>query len=423
MNKLDSELVLGELVAQGFEIAPAEDEADVVLYNTCSVRAHAEQRVYSRMGRLKFLKKRRPEIIIGLIGCMARSEQKEIFRRLPHIDLAVGPGEFNRIGGLIEDAASARKPILAVDDGIFEYHRRPVPDKTRFQAYLSIMRGCDNFCSYCVVPYTRGRERSRPMETIVDEAKRLVDAGVKEITLLGQNVSSYGKGLPEDASLAALLRRLDGMAGLERIRFVTSHPKDMSDDLLRVTAECPSVCEYLHMPAQSGSDGILKAMRRGYTRAAYEELIAKARAIVPGVEITSDFIVGFPGETNEDFNQTLDLVENAGFLNTFVFKYSPRPRTRAAKLEDDVPDEVKRERNNALLGAQKKVAARRQRAWIGKTVEVLAEGPSKRDKSRFTGRTRQNHIVVFPAEKGLSGRSVSVRIVRSTPLTLYGETV
>jgi len=422
MNKLDAELALSALRRAGYEEAATPDEADVVLYNTCSVRAHAEERVYSNVGKLKSLKRREPRLIIGILGCMAQKDGEKIFERLPHVDLVCGTREFPRIAELIEEARRADR-VLACSEAAAVSEAREIsvrPDRRR--AFLGIMRGCDNYCAYCVVPYVRGPEISRPITEVVDEAHRLADDGCREITLLGQNVNSYGKSFdPPAHALADLLARLDRIAGLARVRFVTSHPKDMSREILEAVRDLPAVCEHLHMPAQSGSDRVLAAMNRSYTARGYRDLVALARELVPGIAIASDFIVGFPGETEAEFDETAALVRDLRFQNSFVFKYSTRPGTAAAKLADDVPWEEKRRRNLALLEIQSAVQLEENRKFIGQEVEVLVEGRSHRDASRLTGRLRTNQIVVFEGPEALAGELVRVRVESATPLTLAGS--
>jgi tRNA-2-methylthio-N6-dimethylallyladenosine synthase len=421
MNKLDAELALSALHRAGYREVNAPEEADVVLYNTCSVREHAEERVYSNVGKLKHLKKRRPDVIIGILGCMAQKDRDTIFERLPHVDLVCGTREFPRIAELVEEARG--KPhLLACREDIPVQEERDISVRpNRFQAFLTIMRGCDNYCAYCVVPYVRGHETSRPAEEIMEEARRLADDGVVEITLLGQNVNSYGNSFGKRGALVELLAGLNDLPGVERIRFVTSHPKDMSREILQAVGDLPRVCEHLHMPAQSGSDRVLRAMNRKYTSSQYRDLIAMAREIVPGIAIASDFIVGFPGETEEEYQQTASLIRDLCFQNSFIFKYSPRPGTAAAKLPDDVPWEVKRRRNVELLEIQGAINLEENRKFIGRDVEVLVEGASKRDPRRLTGRARTNHIVVFEADPDLAGRLVTVRVESATHLTLAGK--
>ena len=461
MNKLDSETAAEGLLRAGFEFADGVDDADVVLFNTCSVRGHAEERVYSRIGALKCAKQRRPQLVIGVMGCMAQKDGPLIFRRAPLVDIVCGPRHEADLAALIAEARSGFR-VLALDAGrtarvpgtplpqdiarnlhVIDQpacrdapvgrlgdvppagHLEDVPParlyananvrQSPFQAFVAIMLGCNNFCSYCVVPYVRGPEESRPPDDVAAEVERLAQSGSREITLLGQNVDSYQFGLPH------LLRRIHDTPGLDRIRFVTSHPKDVSDDLLATMAELPKVCRHLHAPAQSGSNSILHAMNRRYTREHYLGMIERARRIVPGIEIASDFIVGFPGETEDDFQQTADLVRRAEFNQCFIFKYSPRPGTKAAEMPDDVPEAVKKRRNNELLAVQGEISTRRNTQKVGRVMAVLVEGPSKTDACKLSGRTGGNDIAVFAGPASLVGTIVNVRITGSTPLTLFGE--
>ena len=436
MNKLDSELMLGLLEEAGYESCAEADAADLILFNTCSVRKHAEDRVYSRLGALKRLKESRPDLVIGVLGCMAQKEREKLFDAAPHIDLVCGTHEFARLPQLVEAVRDGHVRQLAVDEtgelGPLFVLRRPRPNAC--QAFVSVMRGCDNFCSYCVVPFVRGREASRPADEIVDEVKRLVDAGVVEVTLLGQNVSSYGKDL-KDMNLAKLLHRVSAVEGLGRLRFITSHPAQMSVDVLKAMRDLPNVMEYLHMPAQSGSTTVLERMNRGYTREQYTDLVEKAHQVVPGIAVASDFIVGFPGETEDDFNESVTLIERCRFSGSFIFKYSPRPGTKAAEFEDDVPMDVKRRRNQELLAVQERISTEENAKFVGRTVEVLVEGPSKTNPNRLMGRARDHRIVIIDtagsnknkrATAGLTSRVAAgmitaIRITDSTPLALYGE--
>ena len=422
MNKLDAELVLSALQRIGYKQCDDVNNADLILYLTCSVRRHAEQRVYSNVGKLKFLKRRKPDLIIGILGCMAQKDRNGIFRRLPHVDIVCGTREFPRIAELVEEAQIHRRRVLACGTKLEVSAERDASCRpNRFQAYVSIMRGCDNYCAYCIVPYVRGREISRPAHEIVEEVTRLVDDGCREITLLGQNVNAYGKFSGKRGALPELLEQLDGIPGLARLRFVTSHPKDTSRAVLEAVRDLPSVCEHLHIPAQSGSDRILAAMSRRYTAQQYRDLVSLARELVPGIGILSDFIVGFPGETEKDFEETAALLRDLRFQNCFVFKYSPRPGTRAARLVDDVPWEEKKRRNVALLAIQSGINAEANAGFVGKEVELLVEGVSKRDPNRLTGRLRTNHIVAFEGAPELAGELVRVKITSCTPLTLAGE--
>ena len=437
MNKLDSETACEMLLRAGFELADGPDSADVILFNTCSVRRHAEERVYSRIGALKWAKRRRPHLVIGVLGCMAQKDGEQVFRRAPLVDIVCGPRHEADLAELITEARNGRR-VLALDNGriarepagksprasadvlVVDHTPQPYGERngsTRpspFQAFTAIMLGCDNFCSYCVVPYVRGREESRPPDDVAAEVERLVQSGAREITLLGQNVNSYAFGLPQ------LLRRIHDTPGLERIRFVTSHPKDVSDELLAAMAELPKVCKHLHAPAQSGSTRILQLMNRRYTREHYLDMIDRARRIVPGIEIASDFIVGFPTENDEEFMETVDLVRRAEFNQCFIFKYSPRPGTKAAEMRDDVPEGVKKQRNAELLTVQEEVSTRRNREKLGRLMPVLVEGPSKNDPGKLASRTGGNDIVVFAGPESMAGSIVNVRITGSTALTLFG---
>ena len=345
MNKLDTELSIGSLAKKGYSFAEEEKDADVILLNTCSVREKAEHKVYSQLGSLRDQKEKNPELILGVLGCMAQNEGDKIFKRMPHVNLVCGTRMFSRLPELLDEISAGNKRILAIDeDGEVNFDRLVTQRQNRYSAFVSIMRGCDNYCSYCIVPYVRGREFSRSVTEIVDEVKKLADDGCKEVTLLGQNVNSYGKGLSGKVTLATLLRELDPIGGIERIHFITSHPRDMTKEIIEAVGELPGVCEYLHMPAQSGSDRILKKMKRQYTSAHYRELVDMAKSIVPGIKIASDFIVGFPGETEEDFQATLKLAKEVDWKVAFVARYSPRPGTAGWRLfEDDIsPAEKKR---------------------------------------------------------------------------------
>ena len=420
MNRLDSEMVCSALRKAGYRIVVDYEEADVILVNTCSVRDHAEQRVFSNVGAMKRLKEKRPNLRIGILGCMAQRHGESILRRAPHVDLICGPNRLSHIAELLEQAEDG--PVVAVDltsDG--EIERSPSDRPTRHSAFVAVSRGCDNFCSYCVVPHLRGQEISRTPDDIVDEVRRLVGDGCKEVTLLGQNVDTYGKGLTPQVTLADLLYRLSPMAGLKRLRFVTSHPRFISHDLLQAMRDLPSVCEHLHMPAQSGSNRILAAMNRGCTREQYLEVVAMAREVVPGIAIAGDFIVGFPGETDEDFGDTARLMSEVRFQNCFIFKYSAREGTAAADLPDDVSDSAKRERNHALLTLQAQISREENARFAGRTAEALADGPSKSNPARLSGRLRTNHIVVFNGERCLSGELVKVVVEETTALTLFGR--
>jgi len=423
MNKLDSELLAAKLMAAGYKMTERADEADIVLYNTCSVRAHAEDRVFSHLGSYRQRASRDDGFVVGVLGCMAQRLGEQILDRFDFVRLVCGTGEFLNVPEHLERSVREGRAVVALDGRQPAGCRRDVKVRPeRHRAFVSIMRGCDRFCSYCIVPYVRGREVSRAPLQIVEEVKRLCDDGVREVTLLGQNVTGYGKGLSgRDASLAALLELLDSVPGLERVRFITAHPADLTEELFCAVAGLPKVCEHIHMPAQSGSNSVLKRMNRGYSSERYRELVARARDVVPGVQIASDFIVGFPGESEDDFIQTLAMVQEVGFQQSFIFKYSPRPGTKAAQWTDDVPERDKRDRHRRLLAAQQQVDTRRRKAMVGARVEVMVDGASKTDRSKVSGRTRQNDIVVFDGTEELHGRLCVVEIVDATALTLFGR--
>ncbi len=426
MNELDSELVTSQLGALGYRFTPDADEAGVILYNTCSVREQAEQKVWSRLGLLKSRKSRQPDLLLGVLGCMAERDGRDLLRKFPHVDLLCGPGELDKLPLLLRNASATAEPAVALqgntsrrsatlaaaEDSLerLDLSRSFSPGDQRAggrSAYVRITRGCNKFCTYCVVPFTRGAEMHRPPDTIVEECRMLVERGVVEITLLGQTVNHYrfehdaavmvgGVAQPQKGrsftgghdrdplaggrvtTFADLLRRLhDEVPDLRRLRFVTSYPRDFGNDVLEVIRDCPRICRYIHVPVQSGSNRILEAMNRGYTVEEYCDFIERIRAYLPGATIASDVIVGFPGETEEDFEATVELMRWVRFKNCFVFKYSPRPGTPAYdRLPDDVPDEVKRRRNNALLAVQGAISQEIHAAHIGRTVEVFVEGMS-----------------------------------------------
>ena len=446
MNMLDSELVVAALRNEGYELTNSSRDADVVLFNTCSVRQHAEDKIYSALGRLKYAKTKHPEKVIGVLGCMAQKDQGLIFKRAPYVDLIVGPGQLHQVPQLIEDQSVERRQRMEVSldrkEGSrttvaesFESYdplRDPAMRPTPHQAFVRIMIGCDKFCTYCIVPAVRGPEQSRDPAHIEAEVRRLAAEGCVEVTLLGQTVNSYRYKAGEKTwRLSDLLERLHNVEGIERLRFVTNFPKDMTDDLLIAVRDLPKCCEYLHVPAQSGSDRMLRAMKRGYTVDEYREMHARIRQTIPDAAVTSDFIVGFCGETEEDFVASVALVEECRFKNSFIFKYSERPGTKAFdRMPDDVPDEVKRRRNNELLAVQKRICEEDNQTFIGRTMEVLVEGLSKEaaktdDGSahivQLSARTKCDRIVVFSGTRRQIGRILPVVIYDASPYTLFGE--
>ncbi len=470
MNVLDSDLVLNQLRARGYESTESRDEADVILYNTCSVREHAEQKVWSRLGEMKDWKQTRPDLVIGVIGCMAERDGANLFQRFPQVDLLCGPGELDKLAVMVDNAAittspgsQSRQSALmganvrrsstreAAEDNLelLDLSRSFSPDENLAQAYVRITRGCDKFCTYCVVPYTRGPEVHRPPQNIIDEVKRLADAGVREVTLLGQTINHY-RHVGTDGRTTTFGQLLysihEAVPHLPRLRFVTSYPRDFDDEAMMAMRDCDRICRYLHAPAQHGSDRILKMMNRGYTVGQYRDFAARARAFMPDVSIAGDFIVGFPTETEAEFQTCVDLVRECRFKNSFIFKYSPRPGTLAIdRFADDIPDDVKRRRNNELLSAQAEVCEQNNLEMVGKTIEVMVEGQSKLMSRRaisngnvelgwerpgrssapatitqLTGRTRGDQIVVFDGDQSLIGQLIDVQITRGKALTLFG---
>jgi tRNA-2-methylthio-N6-dimethylallyladenosine synthase len=447
MNVLDSELVVAALRRQGWEMATASGEADAVFYNTCSVRQHAEDKVYSALGRIRSVKAKRPDVVVGVLGCMAQKDQELVRKRAPWVDLVVGPGQLHQVPALVEEVLAGGGPRIEVSldrkagsrDAIarsfesYDPDRDPAMRPTPFQAFIRTQTGCDKFCAFCVVPHVRGPEQARAPDTIVAEARKLVAEGCREITLIGQTVNSYRwSDGGRTTRLADLLVLLDAIDGLDRIKFVTNYPRDMTDDLIAAVRDLPKVCRYLHVPAQHGSDAVLTRMKRGYTIGEYMEMFGRIRAALPEAAVTSDFIVGYCGETEAEFQTTLDLVRTAGFKNSFIFKYSPRPGTKAFdRLPDDVPEEVKKERNRLLLEAQEEVSLAGNRRFVGTRHQVLVEGLSTRDEKRavepgpdgvaqLTGRTMCDRIVVFDAPTRLVGRLVDVDILAAGAWSLSG---
>ncbi|MCK5564835.1 MAG: tRNA (N6-isopentenyl adenosine(37)-C2)-methylthiotransferase MiaB [Planctomycetes bacterium] len=445
MNKLDSSLVSNALKDKGYELTDQSENADIVLINTCSVRDNAENRVVSHLGHLKYLKKTNPTLIVGVIGCMAQRLGVELLAH-PAVDIVAGPAQIAQIPDMIEQTLSDHKRTVSITDKIritgtadlsddlndFEFAYDSDENHIHNQAFVRIMRGCDKFCTYCIVPFVRGPEVSRSPQAIIDQIKKLADKGIKQITLLGQTVNSYVFVENEKTyTLADLLEMASEVDGIEWIRFITSHPKHFDESILRAMADLPKVCKYLHIPAQSGSDKILKAMNRGYTAAEYLDFIERAKQIVPDIAIAGDFIVGFPGETDEDFQATVELVKKAKYKNCFVFKYSPRPGTDTdKKLEDNIGEEIKKQRNTELLELQTKISEENNKKFLGQTVEVLVEGPSKKshlNKSdndgnpQLIGRTATDYIVVFNGPESLAGQFAKVTITKTAALTLFGQ--
>jgi len=446
MNERDSEAVAAQLVAKGYSLAPSEAVADVVLLNTCSVRDNAEQKAIDKMTNLAGqFRKQRPGVVLGYLGCMAQSRGKELIDQLPDVDLVVGTQKFHRVADYVDDLLAGRRDKIVDTEEergseatIKEHLLNGAAKGKAVSAFVSIMQGCNQYCTFCIVPYTRGQERSRTIPDIVAECRELVARGVKEITLLGQIVTSYGRRdkwqVTGDTSAAPLppatcplspfvqlIEAVHAIEGLERIRFTSPHPKGYGDDLVEAYARLPKLVESAHLPVQSGSDRLLKLMHRGYTRARFLDLIRRLRAVHPEMGITTDIIVGFPGETEADFAETLSLAREVEFDNAFVFKYSPRRDTPAAAMPDQLPEEVIEARHAQLLAVINEIAERKNKACEGRVLQILVEGPSRKNPARLEGRTRANKIVIFEGSERHIGQVIDVRIVRAAPFTLYGD--
>jgi len=423
MNDYDSELMAGLLEETGYERVDRPEKADVIVVNTCCVRETAERKVWGLLGTLKRLKRRKPDLVIAVTGCLPQQNgaAENIRRRFPHVDLVIGTHNRHELPRLVEEVRVAREPLCAVWREAGEViEGLPVRRESKLSAWVPIMFGCDNFCTYCVVPYVRGRERSRRPEDIIREVETLVAQGYREVTLLGQNVNSYGRGLDPPTDFATLLERLDRVEGLWRIRYTTSHPRDFTQRLIDVIANSEKVCEHFHLPVQAGSNRILRRMHRGYTREDYLHLVDGIRAAVPGASITTDIMVGFPGETEEDFQDTLDLVRRVQFDQAFTFVYNPRKGTPAARMPDQVPAEVKSRRIQELIAVQKEISLAKNRAEQGRVHEILVEGPSETDAARLAGRTRTNKTVVFEGAPAYIGTLVPVEIIEGKLTHLVG---
>ncbi len=421
MNEHDSERMTGILEAQGFSSAPDAGQADMIILNTCSIREKAEQKFYSELGRLKPLKDERPGLTIAVAGCIAQQEGSSILSRAPYVDMVFGPSDIAKLPEIIRSKALRSAPFVDIA-GDPKYHLKSLPTSRidGIKAWVSIMYGCDNFCTYCVVPYLRGRERSRPSDDIVNEVRELARKGYKEVTLLGQNVNSYGKGLEDGADFPSLLRLLNEVPGIERIRFVTSHPRDLSDGLITAIRDLPKVCEALHLPVQSGSTDILHAMNRRYSREEYLGKVEKLRHVVPDISLTTDIIVGFPGESSPDFEMTVQLLEEVRYDGIFAFKYSERPGTAALKLSGHLPDTMKEERLAQVLALQKAISAENGRKQIGTIKEVLLDGYSKKG-GNLVGRTRGSKVVNVDAPADRIGSLAYVKITGSGVNALTGQ--
>ena len=420
MNVADTEIVLSVLGSDGYLPSDRIEDADVILLNTCSIRDNAEQRIHNRLDHISHFKNARPDLVVGILGCMAERLRKDLLDNGSVVDLVVGPDEYRSLPRLVSEARGGEKG-LAVKLSRVETYDDIMPMRTEgISAWISVMRGCDKFCTYCVVPFTRGRERSRSLETIVEEMKYLGDHGFREVTLLGQNVNSY---LSDGRDFADLLAACAAVDPSIRIRYTTSHPQDMSDRLIDTMAEWENICNYIHLPFQSGSNRILELMNRTYTAEHYLQRIERIREVMPDAALSTDVIAGFPTETEEDHQATMDLLKRVGYDGAYMFKYSPRERTRAWNMGDDVPDEVKGRRLQEIIDLQNGISAERNAAREGTVMQVLVEGASKRNPKEWRGRTRENHVVIFDHVDQQIGEYIDVRIDRSTSATLFGHEV
>ncbi|HEY7728874.1 MAG TPA: tRNA (N6-isopentenyl adenosine(37)-C2)-methylthiotransferase MiaB [Candidatus Eisenbacteria bacterium] len=417
MNVADTELILGQLARAGYRRTDSASEADVILVNTCAIREHAEQRVYGRLGELGRHKMRRPGVVLGVAGCMAQHLRVRLLERAPQVDLVVGPDGYRRLPALIRQARE--EPTLAVRLSRTETYGDLVPARADgVRAWVSIMRGCDKFCSFCIVPFVRGRERSLPIGEVIRQVEHAAAEGFREVVFLGQTVNAYRDG---EVDFADLLRRADRVDGIERIRFTSPHPSDMTDRAIGAMATCAKVMPHLHLPLQSGSNAVLERMRRSYTLEEYEALVARIRAAVPGIALSTDVIVGFPGETEEDFEATRAAMERVGYDSAFLFKYSPRAGARSAEWEDSVGDEEKTRRLTVLIEEQKRRSHERNLAELGAAVEVLVEGPTKRHVGQWFGKTRRFKTAVFPHREEQVGDRISMRVAAASPYALFGD--
>lgn len=432
MNEHDTERILRLLEGSHYLETKDAQEADLILINTCSVREKPEHKVYSALGRYKWQKEKRGTII-GVAGCVAQQEGDKLLNRIPYLDMVIGTHAIPMLPQLLQKIEFLGQRVCETGfDPEGNYLKTILPQKPpvvgsirldKVKSYVTVMQGCDHFCSYCIVPYVRGREKSRSSQEIIEEVRHLAEMGVKEIFLLGQNVNSYGKGLEEKISFSELLYRINEIEGLQRIRFTTSHPKDLSEELIQAFSRLPKLCEHIHLPFQSGSDKVLKAMHRGYTKGSYLEKIGHLKEVCPSIAVTADVIVGFPGEEEEDFKETLDLMERVQFDDLYSFKYSPRKGTRAAQFTDKVEEKVKQDRLSILQEIQKGITLQKNQELEGRVEEVLVEGLSKQSAQDVTGRTRSNKIVNFQGDLNLVGKLIPVQITKAYPHSLRGEMI
>jgi tRNA-2-methylthio-N6-dimethylallyladenosine synthase len=421
MNEHDSERMLALLEEHGYEETTRQEEADVILVNTCTVREKPEQKAYSTVGRFRELKAANPEVIVGLAGCVAQQGGEKLLARMPALDFVVGPGKIHQLPEILLDVHRGKEGVCALGFENGSSMNLPLPRCRQLRASITLMQGCDNFCSYCIVPSVRGRERSRPGNEVLAEIASLVHAGTKEVILLGQNVNSYAKNNPHELTFPQLLAKINAIPGLERVRFTTSHPKDLTEEIIKAFGKLEHLCEHFHLPFQAGSNAVLKRMNRGHTREEYLARLQRLREVVPEISITADVMVGFPGETEADFDQTLELMQAVEFDGLYSFKYSPRPGTPAAQWRDDVPPEVKQRRLEVLQKLQREITLKKNKMLEGKTREVLVEGYSRHSSCQVTGRTRCNRIVNFPGGPELVGTLVRLKIGEGLYNSLRGE--
>lgn len=428
MNEDDSAQMAAMLERQGYAPAARVEDAQVILLNTCSVRAKPERKVYSKLGELRELKALNPNLVIGVCGCMAQKEAPEIRRRAPYVDLVVGTGQIDRIPALVERVQQER--VALVETGLpdrKDRHDKATPLRVwggstpKLKSFVSISYGCDKFCTFCIVPITRGKERSRPADDVVLEVERLASLGTREVTLLGQTVNSYGKFLDDPCSFAELLTRLDAIEGIERIRYTSPYPKDFHDDVIEAIAHLPKVCEQVHLPVQVGDDNLLKRMHRGYTLDQYKAIVADLRRRVPHLGLTTDLMLGFPGETEEEFQNTMRFVAETRYDSAFMFAYSPREGTKAAEYGEQLPEAVKLDRLGQLIALQNEITLEINASQVGQVYEVLVERRSPKDPNKWTGLTRQGKTVNFPAGRDLVGQLVQVRAIASHLWGFQGE--
>ncbi len=422
MNKYDSGIMADRLVSAGYSLTKNPGEAGVILFNSCSVREHAKNRLIGVANSMKPLKKKNPSLIIGICGCVAQEEGGKLLGKIPHADIILGTRRFPDILKVLERARSGGGPVVETGDAPEE---DILPEgrieENRAASFVAVLRGCSNFCSYCVVPFLRGPERSRPPERILKEIESLAAAGVKEVCLLGQNVLAYGRDLKPEKKFPSLLEYASKVDGIKRIRFLTSHPRDADYELISAMRDVPAVCPEIHLPVQSGSDRILSLMGRGYTRGRYLEIIGELRREIPGISVTTDIIAGFPSETEDDFKETVKLLEDVRFGDAFLYRYSPREGTGAAAMEDSVPEEAKKERLQELIKLQKRISGENNSAFLGTEAEVLVDGKSAKSPGMLFGRTPAGKNIVFPGEGAPPGSIVNVKITKTGPYTLVGE--